>query len=253
MFAEAAGWNRPIRFTGGAGGHMAALDVAREAREHRVKRLVFAHIGRPSLRAIDAGCKPPFGEWGQPGRIYQLLVPPASGGAEGPLAPTRVRRQPVTVLGHARPRVAALGEPACDRAHRELPRAEPAARQFLQRSGVATGAPRRAAPHRGRSPSGRRPHAALRWARWNSSTLTMPGCDSVCELTHFFRVLCRCIVRVPRPHVAGVQEDHASRGRYRRTREVVVLLPKRPVVAAWTQRVLRLVHVAEKDQCLRGR
>jgi len=50
-----------------------------------------------------------------------------------------------------------------------------------QRSGVATGAPRRATPHRGRSPSGRRPHAALRWARWNSSTLTMPGWDSVCE------------------------------------------------------------------------
>lgn len=50
MFANAAGWNRPIGFAGRVSGHMAALDVARRAREHRVKRLVFAHIGRPSLR-----------------------------------------------------------------------------------------------------------------------------------------------------------------------------------------------------------
>jgi hypothetical protein len=78
MFADAAGWNRPIRFARGAGGHMAALDVAGQARQHRVNRLVFAHIGRPSLRAIDAGCRLPFGEWGQPGRTYQIPVPPAS-------------------------------------------------------------------------------------------------------------------------------------------------------------------------------
>ncbi len=74
MFADAAGWNRPIRFAGGAGGHMAALDVAEQARQRQVTRLVFAHIGRPSLRAIDAGYRLPFGEWGQPGRTYQ--VPP---------------------------------------------------------------------------------------------------------------------------------------------------------------------------------
>lgn len=72
MFADAAGWNRPIRFAGGAGGHMAALQVAEHARQHGVARLVFAHIGRPSLRAIDAGLALPFGEWGQPGRTYQL-------------------------------------------------------------------------------------------------------------------------------------------------------------------------------------
>src|ERR671923_15426 len=71
MFADAAGWNRPIRFARGAGGHMAALQVAEQAREHRVARLVFAHIGRPSLRAIDAGYRLPFGEWGEPGRTYQ--------------------------------------------------------------------------------------------------------------------------------------------------------------------------------------
>lgn len=72
LFADAAGWNRPIRFARGAGGHMAALDVAGQARQHQVGRLVFAHIGRPSLRAIDAGCPLPFGEWGQPGRTYQI-------------------------------------------------------------------------------------------------------------------------------------------------------------------------------------
>jgi hypothetical protein len=72
MFADAAGWNRPIRFAGGVGGHMAALDVADQARQRGVNRLVFAHIGRPSLRAIDAGHALPFGEWGQPGRTYQL-------------------------------------------------------------------------------------------------------------------------------------------------------------------------------------
>jgi hypothetical protein len=72
MFADAAGWDRPIRFAAGAGGHMAALQVAEQAREHRVARLVFAHIGRPSLRAIDAACRLPFGEWGEPGRTYQL-------------------------------------------------------------------------------------------------------------------------------------------------------------------------------------
>lgn len=33
-------------------------------------------IGRPSLRAIDAGYRLPFGEWGQPGHTYRL--PPRS-------------------------------------------------------------------------------------------------------------------------------------------------------------------------------
>jgi len=78
MFADAAGWNRAIRFARGAGGHMAALQVAAQARAHRVARLVFAHIGRPSLRAIDAGYRLPFGEWGEPGRTYQL--PPQTHG-----------------------------------------------------------------------------------------------------------------------------------------------------------------------------
>ena len=72
MFAEAAGWSRPIRFAGGVGGHQCLLDVAREARMHKVRRLVFAHIGRPTIRAIDTGEQPPFGEFGVDGATYVL-------------------------------------------------------------------------------------------------------------------------------------------------------------------------------------
>lgn len=80
MFAEAAGWNRPIRFRGGVGGHLDALAVAEAARRHRVRRLVFAHIGRPTLRAMDRGEKPPFGEFGADGRRY-VLTPTARSGS----------------------------------------------------------------------------------------------------------------------------------------------------------------------------
>lgn len=70
MFAEAAGWNRPIRFVGGAGGHMPVMDVAAAARRAHVKRLVFAHIGRPTLRAMKDGLRPPFGELARDGQIF---------------------------------------------------------------------------------------------------------------------------------------------------------------------------------------
>jgi hypothetical protein len=72
MFADAAGWSRPIRFAGGVGGHAAALDVAEQARHRGVARLVFAHIGRPTIRATDAGAQLPFGEFGADGRRYRL-------------------------------------------------------------------------------------------------------------------------------------------------------------------------------------
>jgi hypothetical protein len=70
MFADAAGWSRPIRFAGGTGGHAAVLDVAVEARRHGVRRLVFAHIGRPTIRAVDAGQRPPFGRLGHDGQAF---------------------------------------------------------------------------------------------------------------------------------------------------------------------------------------
>lgn len=72
MFADAAGWARPIRFTHGAGGHAAALTVAEQAQVQHVRRLVFAHIGRPTIRAIDAGQTAPFGEFGADGASYML-------------------------------------------------------------------------------------------------------------------------------------------------------------------------------------
>jgi len=70
MFADAAGWKRPILFAGGVGGHAAALDVADQARKRHVGRFVFAHIGRPTIRAIDAGEHPPFGEFGSDAALY---------------------------------------------------------------------------------------------------------------------------------------------------------------------------------------
>jgi hypothetical protein len=65
MFAEASGWSRPIRFAGGVGGHAAALDVAARARRAGVRRLVLAHVGRPTIRALDTGERLPFGELGK--------------------------------------------------------------------------------------------------------------------------------------------------------------------------------------------
>jgi Beta-lactamase superfamily domain len=70
MFAEASGWDRPIRFAGGVGGHMPVLAVAQAARRARVKRLVFAHIGRPTLRALGRGLRPPFGEMARDGQTF---------------------------------------------------------------------------------------------------------------------------------------------------------------------------------------
>jgi Beta-lactamase superfamily domain len=73
MFADAAGWARPIRFARGAGGHAAARTVAEQAVNHRVRRLVFAHIGRPTIAAVDAGRSTPFGEFGADGAVYTLI------------------------------------------------------------------------------------------------------------------------------------------------------------------------------------
>ena len=74
MFAEASGWDRPIRFRGGVGGHAPVREVGAEAARNRIGRLVYAHIGRPCLRAMDAGLIPEYGEWGREGRTY-LLAP----------------------------------------------------------------------------------------------------------------------------------------------------------------------------------
>jgi Beta-lactamase superfamily domain len=72
MFADASGWSSPIRFAHRTGGHAAATAVSAEARACHVRRLVFAHIGRPTIRAIDAGQTVPFGEFGADGTVYLL-------------------------------------------------------------------------------------------------------------------------------------------------------------------------------------
>ena len=71
MFADGAGWDRPIRFAQGVGGHAAVLDIAGRARRERVRRLVFAHIGRPTIRACDRGERPPFGSFGRDGMTFE--------------------------------------------------------------------------------------------------------------------------------------------------------------------------------------
>jgi beta-lactamase family protein len=85
MFAEAAGWNRPIRFAGGSGGHLDVQAVARAARRYGVRRLVFSHIGRPTLRALDRRLKPPFGEFATDGQVFlwRRRSAPAARGARG--------------------------------------------------------------------------------------------------------------------------------------------------------------------------
>jgi len=78
MFADAAGWRAPIRFAGGTGGHACVLDTAEAARRNHVRRLVFAHIGRPAIRARDAGEPLPYGEWGYEGCVYRMAISPLS-------------------------------------------------------------------------------------------------------------------------------------------------------------------------------
>ncbi len=72
FFADAAGFERPIWFVGRASGHACVRDVARLAKRRNIDRLVFAHIGRPTIRAIDAGIEPEFGEYGHDGAVYSL-------------------------------------------------------------------------------------------------------------------------------------------------------------------------------------
>lgn len=107
LFAEAAGWDRPIRFAGGVGGHAPALEVARQARARGVARLVFAHVGRPTIRALDAGARPPFGEMSRDldafvvrRRAGGLVVARARAAAVAPNAPPQAR--PMRAAGPAR-------------------------------------------------------------------------------------------------------------------------------------------------------
>jgi hypothetical protein len=48
------------------------LAVSEQAREAGVRRLVFCHIWKTEIRALDAGLHPPFGEFGVEGRTYHV-------------------------------------------------------------------------------------------------------------------------------------------------------------------------------------
>jgi len=74
MFAEAAGWSRPIFFRGGVGGHAPVEQVARDAMKYKIRRLVFAHIGRPTIKALDAGKRPAFGEFGTDRAVFKICA-----------------------------------------------------------------------------------------------------------------------------------------------------------------------------------
>jgi len=72
MFADAAGWSRPITFRGSVGGHASVGQVSQQAQLSKIKRLILAHIGRPTIKAIDSGKQPDFGEYGKEGKVYSL-------------------------------------------------------------------------------------------------------------------------------------------------------------------------------------
>lgn len=72
MFAEASSWNRPIYFRDAVGGHLDGRSVERAAQRAGIKRLVFAHIGRPTIRAIELGVRPSFGAFA---RDHQVFLP----------------------------------------------------------------------------------------------------------------------------------------------------------------------------------
>jgi hypothetical protein len=126
MFADAAGWDRPIRFARQVGGHAAALASARDARRLGVRRLVFAHLGRPTIRAMDAGARPPFGEFGEDGMSWVVRADSAG---------VRVRRSRSRREGGRGPPPASSGPSAIDAGLRSSGRVLPC---VLLRDYVAT-------------------------------------------------------------------------------------------------------------------
>lgn len=72
MFAEAAGWSQPIVYRGRVGGHASVEQVVRDALKYKIRRLVFAHIGRPTIKALDAGKRSLFGEFGTDRCVYEI-------------------------------------------------------------------------------------------------------------------------------------------------------------------------------------
>ena len=59
-------------FPGRVGGHASVERDASEAQKYHLERLVYAHIGRPTIRAIAEGKRPAFGEFGIEGEVYLI-------------------------------------------------------------------------------------------------------------------------------------------------------------------------------------
>jgi hypothetical protein len=55
LFAEAAGWDRPIRIRGGVAATYQSGQIAADARAHERHGIRYADLGRPALHAIDRG------------------------------------------------------------------------------------------------------------------------------------------------------------------------------------------------------
>jgi ribonuclease BN (tRNA processing enzyme) len=53
-------------------GHASVEQVASEAKKYNVKRLILAHIGRPTIKAMDCGKHADFGEFGSEGDLYLI-------------------------------------------------------------------------------------------------------------------------------------------------------------------------------------
>lgn len=76
-FLEAAAWQRPIAFTSGVGGHAPVVRTQKEAEKAGVERVIFVHIGRPVIDAIEKNQTGElnFAEDGQEFRITKSAPP----------------------------------------------------------------------------------------------------------------------------------------------------------------------------------
>jgi ABC-type ATPase involved in cell division len=72
MFAEAAGWDRPIRFARGTGGHMDAPVRGSPGSCSLGAASGLRAIGRPTIPAIDRRECPPFGEFASDGKVFRV-------------------------------------------------------------------------------------------------------------------------------------------------------------------------------------
>jgi hypothetical protein len=70
-FLEAAAWNRPVRFRGGVGGHAPVQRTWREAQDAGIRHVVFVHIGRQTIRAINGGETEGL-EFARDGQVFEL-------------------------------------------------------------------------------------------------------------------------------------------------------------------------------------